>query len=1809
MAEGSNKKLLNLAGELSSRVSMFFVQHGVEIVLPEVLNNIKEINYILVKDWVDFDELNNRYQVVENNITVISLSHVEDNKDFLLANGRVVLDETWLDNKVGQIMLSKMFQDAGSIHLDEIFGQEFKEYKSCKVSSHLRLGHYSDLISMDAFDNDYNIVAIRGFLYHVIYYFTYLKQAGLGGIPFEVEYASNSSNFVVHCHMNVKNFVAEYLLDCFGDDNTTDPLKYLLNTAHRLADNMDVTYIENPSKLIITGIWRKLSEERVYKYNQLHLNNIKTSKQILDEVERSLATMQTIDANPETDNRQETLKDKPLPGNLVEMVINPADPESIMNKKPKEAANVMAFVVATLEEQGKKPEDVTEEELSSILEQYTDTDFTQEMTDNDKRNLMDKLQKKNITDAYEKEVQRVKGELDEDEDHLVKVEENFSEGMAERVVKALDADSLNQFIQDNPVEEDENKQVVTGRFDLDTAAFNVQDGGLTEDGDKITVHDGGLTEDGDKITVHDGGLTEDGDKITVHDGGITEDEDKITVHGDGVTEEEDKITVHGGVTEDEDKITVHGGETEEDEDEVRVKGVTDITKEEEIRVEGGEAEEEEEAITVGGETEDIGEEAMVAEGSGEGNLDDKFGARISGGEDDDQSMVGRLSGMPAEEEREGFRVSGVTDEVGDGSAIGRLSGGDKDNISRKLDRAFQQVTRKMREEGGTLDFGSMMNDMRQSLIDQGIDPELAEQVIKSTQHFANATMSQDMQDQNGNMDELTANYLNDFKKKKFHSVVDEALDKVIVREPEEMGENALDMSALFKKKFSKNLQNNLSDIITDEDGNPRPLTQDDFMRDDVQQAIQQSVQSVFQEELHVIAGNDKDKFEQLEEQAIKSLTDVLPLDEEMLRQMAEQSSDMARGFEVGSVVDNIFSGAPDSPIVVEDQGLDEEAPGDMTITAPNQSMQTAALMEKIKKFEFENEKLQAELKKNKIDSSAKDQTIKQLQTMTRDAKMAAVKLQKDMPQRQQLMTEDKRKNLQDQINNNDNLSQADKELLNKTLDREKRLLDITKKAELEFRKIQIEARQKESKFELELQKQNRMLAAKDTVISKAKDQLEAVVKRKDIELRKLNERINEINKKHALNDNDKVKNDLKKMEKENQNLQRMVDVYKRKATGMEAEVPAAGPGAGADAFQEVAKVKDQVKHLESVKQKLEQKLVNFERNANSMSAKVKEQATEINKIEKEKKKLMADLKQAKIQADSIPEQVITGAPTSSPSSPDDAPPGGLSQREKMVLQGKVQEAEKNVKDLTGKLKIMEKKVDEGQAAIRQAKQLTAKESALKKDLFAANKKLQTMQEKLVQVERKADFSSTDTIGNKVLDEAKVEVDKVNNKNKELEQRLKKAEKELQQALLGQFKDAKKGEKGGDPVAALKAHEAKLKLQLMDSKKKEQFNEAKIKELEKQLAESKVSTGQLPDTGNLKDKENLHKALENESKLKESLGEANKKIKSYQEKIKKAEKDLQEVLLAQKKVGSGDGLDIEAEKDNANAIIEQKLREQLESSNKRVKDSENQLKTLERRLKQTEDELRKTKGAPGASGPDSSQIENKLKSDLLSQQRKVSELTQKNKVMEKKLQQAEMAKSKAQEDMRRLANENAKNQAASSGISSDEATKMKTELATAQRKIASYDTQMKQLDKLAKDAAMKIDSAQAQAKAANKQATAMEARYKQESLQNKRQAQDYQNKIKDLEKRVKELGGSQANDKGQQSQQVNLTKFKQLEANNKKLMQELGKAKNMTASSKQELAKLNAVNTGLQNKVKQMEKELAKAQIALRNVKKGGGRAA
>ena len=64
-------------------------------------------------------------------------SQVKDIKSFLLHNGRLVIDPSILETKLGEYLLNKFFKENHNIHLDESFGEKFGETKKYEVINHL----------------------------------------------------------------------------------------------------------------------------------------------------------------------------------------------------------------------------------------------------------------------------------------------------------------------------------------------------------------------------------------------------------------------------------------------------------------------------------------------------------------------------------------------------------------------------------------------------------------------------------------------------------------------------------------------------------------------------------------------------------------------------------------------------------------------------------------------------------------------------------------------------------------------------------------------------------------------------------------------------------------------------------------------------------------------------------------------------------------------------------------------------------------------------------------------------------------------------------------------------------------------------------------------------------------------------------------------------------------------------------------------------------------------------------------------------------------------------------------------------------------------------------------------------------------------------------------------------------------------------------------------------------------------------------------------------------------------------------------
>src|SRR5690606_2542956 len=255
------------------------------------------------------------------------LGPVTDYKDFLLSNGRLALKEGMLQEETYQVLLTHFFQKFTSVHLNDLFPNFFEEFHQFDVSDHSSIGQLTDEVANLALNRKFNPVTLRTFIDHLIYYFTYLRQAGLAHAPFEFECGFKEDTCVIEVHVTMRNFVAEYLMDSFGSINSHDPLQFLLSIVQKSCQFLHINYIESSGKLIFIGVWQK----NIPQFSgNIAFQNILSTEQTLAVLENKIHEYKEVDTD------LEPIANEKLPGNIIEMVISP-DKNSFLGKNDKEA--------------------------------------------------------------------------------------------------------------------------------------------------------------------------------------------------------------------------------------------------------------------------------------------------------------------------------------------------------------------------------------------------------------------------------------------------------------------------------------------------------------------------------------------------------------------------------------------------------------------------------------------------------------------------------------------------------------------------------------------------------------------------------------------------------------------------------------------------------------------------------------------------------------------------------------------------------------------------------------------------------------------------------------------------------------------------------------------------------------------------------------------------------------------------------------------------------------------------------------------------------------------------------------------------------------------------------------------------------------------------------------------------------------------------------------------------------------------------------------------------------------------------------
>ncbi len=487
--------VLNLSSQPIDSLAEFINTIGGRVIGREEYQTDLKLTHIIVTGDMDFLVTSKTFDAVSKNIPLLSISPVQHYDSFVLSNGRIVIDQQWLKDKMARTSLEKFFLGQASVYLDENFS-ELKDAVSFKVTNHLRIGADIDRLCSYVHQFDGAVVNVRTFMDHALYYLVYLKQAGISGLPFEVDYARSENEFVLQIHVTVRNFVAEYMLDSFGQPNGHDPLRYLLNICALSTDFFEVQYIENAAKLVLCGMWQNKKSDRTIHFPNLMLNRIFTTSQIEKMLEEKITYFSQMD----TPEKMAELDNKPLPGHLLEMVMPEASHGGYLKDHPELAKILVAYIIDHWDQENPDRDVnlIEEDSLVRYLKDYSNQDEIAKLIDVDINFLLERVKKHNVAKAYEEEIERVRDNLKEDDAFQKVLGDSFAEKIAEKVAGGLESQDLAQLIEGG-LEEPDVAVVVSGGKGEEDVAIMVK--GSKGKEDLIQKISGGFNEELAKIKI------------------------------------------------------------------------------------------------------------------------------------------------------------------------------------------------------------------------------------------------------------------------------------------------------------------------------------------------------------------------------------------------------------------------------------------------------------------------------------------------------------------------------------------------------------------------------------------------------------------------------------------------------------------------------------------------------------------------------------------------------------------------------------------------------------------------------------------------------------------------------------------------------------------------------------------------------------------------------------------------------------------------------------------------------------------------------------------------------------------------------------------------------------------------------------------------------------------------------------------------------------------------------------------------------------------------------------------------------------
>lgn len=253
--------ILNLSGELSPELTEYFATRNIRVVNFIENGSDEKWTHVLTRDIQYFDLVNSTYNLAEAGGHIISLSKVDDLRNFTQNFGNLILDDGWLTNALGTFILDKYFQSYGGVHLGNHY-PALKESGSFAIVNPFSTGEYVDRLVQKGFEAGVEALAVKTFFDHLIMFIAGLKNKGRAGLPIEVTFGGMDNVFAVQLNFSSKNIKLSDISSSLSNPMSRIPEEYYLNVTAQASDFFDVSFLPEVQKVVITGLWTQEKKTR-----------------------------------------------------------------------------------------------------------------------------------------------------------------------------------------------------------------------------------------------------------------------------------------------------------------------------------------------------------------------------------------------------------------------------------------------------------------------------------------------------------------------------------------------------------------------------------------------------------------------------------------------------------------------------------------------------------------------------------------------------------------------------------------------------------------------------------------------------------------------------------------------------------------------------------------------------------------------------------------------------------------------------------------------------------------------------------------------------------------------------------------------------------------------------------------------------------------------------------------------------------------------------------------------------------------------------------------------------------------------------------------------------------------------------------------------------------------------------------------------------------------------------------------------------------------------------------------------------------